>query len=378
MRVLNSILAILLFAGALFAQPTKAPSLLPKQFAGWQVQGETRGSTDAAVADPANGTLLKEYGFTDLESATYVRDDGRKLTLKAARFTDASGAFGAFTFYKMPQMLTERIGDDGASLNERVLFYRANILVDAVFGKLSAMSAAELRELSGTLPLPPGSNANLPTLPAYLPKQSIVKNTMKYVIGPDALGKVESPLPQDIVDFNAGAEVVLAKYTSSAGEGTLMLISYPTPQIAAEHLRRIDAAHVGQTTNASAPTDPLVAKRTGPIVAVAAGAFSKDESQSLLASVNYDADVTWNQNTYADQKNNLANLLVNVIWLCAIIVGLMLIAGLAFGGIRIFIKRLFPERMFARDEGMEFISLNLSEQSQEAQDSSVSSSIKAI
>ena len=171
---------------------------------------------------------------------------------------------------------------------------------------------------------------------------------------------------------------MLAKYTSSAGEGTLMLISYPTPQIAAEHLRRIDAAHVGQTTNASAPTDPLVAKRTGPIVAVAAGAFSKDESQSLLASVNYDADVTWNQNTYADQKNNLANLLVNVIWLCAIIVGLMLIAGLAFGGIRIFIKRLFPERMFARDEGMEFISLNLSEQSQEAQDSSVSSSIKAI
>ena len=52
----------------------------------------------------------------------------------------------------MPQMLKETIPDQGASLNERVLFYRGNILVDAAFEKLSAMSAAELRELSQALP----------------------------------------------------------------------------------------------------------------------------------------------------------------------------------------------------------------------------------
>ena len=45
-------------------------------------------------------------------------------------------------------MLIEKIGDGAASMNERVLFYRGNILVDAVFQKLSAMSAAELRELA--------------------------------------------------------------------------------------------------------------------------------------------------------------------------------------------------------------------------------------
>ena len=95
-----------------------------------------------------NAALLKEYGLTDFESATYTRDDGHKLNLKAARFADASGAYGAFTYYKMPQMLTEKIRDEGASLNERVLFFRGNVLVDAVFEKLSAMSAAELRELA--------------------------------------------------------------------------------------------------------------------------------------------------------------------------------------------------------------------------------------
>ena len=113
-----------------------------------------------------NAAVLKEYGFTSFESATYTRDDGRKLTLKTARFADASGAYGAYTYYKTPSMLIEKIGDGAASMNERVLFYRGNILVDAVFQKLSAMSAAELRELAEGLPLPSGNTRNLPELPA--------------------------------------------------------------------------------------------------------------------------------------------------------------------------------------------------------------------
>src|SRR5271166_652902 len=103
--------------------------LLPQRFGGWQLAGQTRASVDPSVADPVNAEVLKEYGFSDFASATYASDDGRKLTLKAARFADASGAYGAFTFYKTPQMLVEKIPDQAASLNERVLFYRGNILV---------------------------------------------------------------------------------------------------------------------------------------------------------------------------------------------------------------------------------------------------------
>jgi hypothetical protein len=365
------------------AAQTPAIPILPNDFGGWRISGTVRTSQDPAVADSVNAALLKEYGFTDFASATYNRDDGRKLTVKAARFTDASGAYGAFTYYKMPQMLTEKIGDGASSLNERVLFYRGDVLVDAVFSRLSAMSAAELRELANILPLPSDSARKLPGLPAYLPRQSYVKNSAKYVVGPVALEKVSAPIPAEFVDFKAGAEVVLGNYTSSGGEATLMLISYPTPQIAAEHLRLIDAARQPDTAQqAGSPTlsavGPIFDKRSGPIVALAVGPFSQSEAQSLLAAVNYDADVTWNQNTYATKKDNLANLLVNVIILCAIILGFMLVAGLAFGGVRIFIKRLFPERVFDRPGEMEFISLHLSEGPPEPDVPQVSSSIKAV
>ena len=366
LRLISAFALVVLVAGFVWAKDTAAaPAILPKEFGGWQMSSPSRTSSDPAVADPVNAAVLQEYGFNNFESATYSRDDGRKLALRAARFGDASGAYGAYTYYKTPAMLIEKVGDGAASMNERVLFYRGNILVDAVFQKLSAMSAAELRELAQDLPLPAGNTRNLPGLPAYLPPQSYVKNTAKYVVGSVALQNLDAPVPASLVDFNSGAEVVLGNYNSSGGEAMLMLISYPTPQIAAEHLRRIEAASP-QNNRATASSIPMLAnpifhKRTGPIVVVVAGPLSQAEAKSLLASVNYDANVTWNENTHFTKRDNLANLLVNVIILCFIIIGFALVAGVAFGGIRIIARRMFPGRVFERAESREFIALHLSE-----------------
>jgi hypothetical protein len=356
-------------------------AILPQQFAGWQISGSAQTSKDPAVADSVNAALLKEYGFTDFESGTYLRDDGRKLAIKAARFADASGAYGAFTYYKMPQMLKETIETQGASLNERVLFYRGSVLVDATFEKLSAMSTAELRDLSDALPLPPGNARNLPVLPQYLPKPGYVKNTAKYVVGPIGLEKITSPLSSQLVDFSVGAEVALGTYQTSDGAATLMLISYPTPQIAAEHLRKIDAARQPDAPQQGSPAllngDAIFDKRTGPMVVLVAGTISQAEARSLLGAVNYEADVTWNENTYTGRKNNLGNLLLNVFLLCAILIAFSAVAGLAFGGIRVLFTRILPERVLHREQELEFISLNLSEGQVGTTDSKVSPSIKA-
>src|SRR5579864_7480062 len=348
------------------AEPAKhaASSLLPASFGGWQM-GKSSQSKDPAAADPTNAALLKEYGFTDFAGATYTRDDGRKLTIKAARFQDASGAYGAFTFYKAPEMLNEKIGDQGYSFNNRVLFYRGNILIDAVFEQLSAMSAAELRELADELPRTSGANGNLPGLPVYLPKDSYVKNTAKYVMGPVALEKIGSPLPAKFVDFSKGAEVVLGDYNISGTPATLILVGYPTPQIAAAQLKEIESAQQAHQLGDS----QINARRTGPLLVVVSGAISSGDAKALLTSVNYDADVTWNQNTYATRRDNVANLIVGVILLAAIIGGMSIVAGLAFGGFRLAMKRVFPNKVFDRPEQMEIIALHLSDRSQEAQDS---------
>ena len=364
----KSFVVIFLATSALAANPSAnpaAPPILPKQFAGWQIQGSAQASKDAAVADPTNAALLKEYGFTDVESAAYKADDGRTLKIRAARFADASGAFGAYTFYLQPEMAREEIGDQGASLNQRVLFYHGHILVDAVFSQLSVMSAANLRDLAGMLPRPNGNAGNLPPILAFMPHHGYSTNTEKYAEGPLALAAIGSPLTAELVDFSSSPEVVLGQYSTSGGGATLMLIEYPTPALAAEHLRRIDAAqHVPQTQPGVAAVEnagPFFDKRTGPIVAIAAGPLSQSDAQILLGAVNYDASVTWNENTYFDKKNNVANLLVNIILLCIIVGAISLAAGVAFGGARVLLRRYFPGPVFGNADQTEFISLDLAE-----------------
>ena len=368
--IVSSILLLLLCLPVVAADAPASPQgVLPNQFAGWQMSGSVVKNSDAAAADAANAAVLKEYGFQRLEKAKYTRDDGRTLDVKAAVFEDASGAYGAFTFYRTQEMLEEKIGGQGSSLGNRVLFYQGNVLVDAMFNKVTAMSAAELRELAGTLPQPRGSTAKLPTLRNYLPMRGYQKNSEKYVTGPAALDRMNAPLVSSVVDFKSDVEVVLAKYAAEAGDATLMLIEYPTPQIAAEKLRQIEAAHqvTAQQPGVAPIVDvgPFFDKRTGPIVVIAAGPLSRREAEAMLGAISYDADVTWNENTYLDKKNNLANLLFNVIILCGIVIGLALVVGVGFGGVRILLKKIFPGKVFDRAEEMEIISLHLEEEVRE-------------
>jgi len=339
-------------------------SLLPQQFGGWQMQGPAKTSTDAAIADPTNTAVLREYRFNDFASATYTREDGRTLKMRAARFADASGAFGAYTFYLQPEMAREQIGDQGASLGQRVLFYRGNVLVDALFSQETAMSGAELRELAGALSQPQGSALALPPVISYMPRRGYVPNTQKYAEGPEALAALAAPVSADVVDFAASSEVTLGRYKTPSGEALLMLIYYTNPQVAIEHLRRIDPAHPPvQTTGVStvASAGSLFYKRTGSIIAIASGPISDGDAKSLLSMVSYEASVTWNQATDSHDVHDLYMLIVNVVIICAVVAGLAIVAGVAFGGFRILMKRWFPDKVFDRPEQMEFISLHLTE-----------------
>jgi hypothetical protein len=344
--------ALLVVPLCLADQPRNEPAaILPLSFNGWKKDAASvKTSTDPASADPTDAAVLKEYGFSEVELATYTRND-RKMQVKAARFKDSSGAYGAFTFYEQPQMQTEKIGDEGASNNLRILFYRGSILVDVLLDRVTAMSAGDLRALADALPRIHGNLSALPTLPGNLPRQSYISHTARYMAGPIAMERLGVPIPPALVDFNMGPELVTAKYSSSWGEANLVLISYPTPQIAIEKMRAIQSA--------SLPGGPFYFKRTGPIVAIVNGNVPDNEAQSLLASVNYDANVTWSQPTRLNPKDNLGNLIIGIFVLIGFIALLALILGFAFGGIRVLTKKLFPNKVFDRPEDVEIIRLNL-------------------
>jgi len=350
-RFLYVIVVATALCGLAFAADT---GFLPNSFAGWTLTGTPQITHDAAKVDSAYPAALQEYGLTQAETATYTRPDGRKLTIKAAQFKDATGAYGAYTFYRQPSMHTEQIGTKAASANERTLFFRSNVLIDATFDHVTGMSAAELRELAASLPAAKGAGDNLPSLPQYLPKQNAVDNSARYILGSQALTALGTPLTAEQVGFQYEPEVLEQQYSLADGPVTLMLVQYPTPQIAGDRLRALESV-------AKANPGALALRRTGPILVVVGGAVDNSDARSLLGAVNYEANVTWDEATSLPKRDNIGNLIIGIFSLIGILLLVMLIFGVFFGGFRVLMARLFPNLVFNRPENREIIQLHLRE-----------------
>ncbi len=323
---------------ALLAQ-TK-PAFLPTAFAGWEVSGTPQLGSDPRKIDSASANVLKEDRFAAFELATYRRDD-RTLTVKAAEFQDAAGAYAAFTFYRQPRMRAEDIGMLAASLNDRVLFFNGNILVDVQFDHVTAMSGAQLRELAAHLPVATGPAAALPTLAAHLPHQQLVPQTARYLIGPEAYSALNINLSPELIDFSKSPELLWARVNGEApGSAEILLIAYPTPHIAIAKLPAFEqlAPPLGGGVGA--------AKRSGPIIALVRGNISRSDAGKILDGVNYDANVTWNENTGLGKRDNIGNIVVAALTLAAILFLISLGAGAVFG-----LGRFLLPRFRARKAG---------------------------
>jgi hypothetical protein len=239
-----------------------------------------------------------------------------------------------------------------------VLFYHGNVLVDVRLDRVTGMSAAELRRLAEALPQAAPNAARAPTLLSYLPPEGLDRNSSRYVVGPAGLAAVDAPLPAAVVDFSRNPEVALGTYQTRQGSAKLMLISYPTPQIAAERLRAVAGYRPPPAEGAPDAGLAFLAKRTGPLLAVVAGEVSPAEAKTLLDQVNYDADITWNERVY-NPRDNIGNLVIGVFTLIGVLLLFALVIGISFGGLRILAKRLFPDRVFDRAQDVEIIQLHL-------------------
>ncbi len=75
-------------------------------------------------------------------------------------------------------------------------------------------------------------------LPTYLPAKGLQRDTVRYAVGPLGYQAMGATVPPEIVGFDKAAEVVTAKYE---GKGALTMLLYPTPQIAGDHGRQMEA-----------------------------------------------------------------------------------------------------------------------------------------
>jgi hypothetical protein len=193
-------------------------------------------------------------------------------------------------------------------------------------------------------------------------------------LGPRGLSQYVPLGTDDWVGFDHSAETIVARYrvqssVDATNDETLLVASYPTQQIAAEKfegmLRRFDFDRPGDGT---ASQNALFGKRVSSIIAIVVGAPSEQAANKLLDQIGYQSQVTWNEPKQTYTEPTINTMIVGAFVGTGAVMFFAVVAGIGFGGIRILVKFIFPNKVFDRDKQLEILQLGISSKPIKAKD----------
>jgi hypothetical protein len=341
---------IFLSASATFAQQ---PPVLPEQFAGW------KGFPSAQPTITVPLPVQQELGAGRPEVIDYL--NGRKrIHTVLQKYKDPSSAYAAYTLQLRPGMQSSDIRSLSAVASDRALMLIGNFVLDVEGAK--SISTADLQTLGKGVE-GHADHSPLPPIRAYLPEEGLVQGTQRYALGPAgfaaALASLNefkyAPITPEI-GFATGAEAVLSSYQVSPSKTLdLVIVEYPTPQLAEQRLRHIESLLAANPALAGTSVE----RKASQLSLVFAPASAQDAAK-LRAAIKYQTEVTWNEpsQTLTDPPwvVVLKGIFVGTFAFC----GIAIVLGIAFGGVRVLTKRLFPGKVFDRPEDIEVLQLGLS------------------
>jgi len=286
--------------------------------------------------DAADAPVLKEAGLKRFARSGYAQGGADRGSVAVYQFRDASGAVAAFDYLRKPGMRTEKLGDSAVANGDELLLRSG---VSVVVGHLKLDREATLafaKELIEHLPKVGGPSALAPPLPAFLPAKGLDADSVKYALGPLDYQATGGVLPAQTVEFDKSAETVTAKYKNG---GTLTLIEYPTPQIAGDRGRAIEAELMQAPESNAAGT--VRVRREGPLLMVATGAWKPDAAQAMVDGIHLRDVMSFDKPMpleFHTEAQKTFSLLTSIAILCGVGALAALVLGLFFGGGRALVR----------------------------------------
>lgn len=339
--------AALLSATATRAQNT----ILPKQFRDWTLK--------TCVDKPLHFVLAKEAGEREFESCGYSSGD-KSVGISVGQYQDPTSAFEVYTTQLRAGMMPTKLGQVAAFDKNGVLIQDGALVLESS-ANISREDLAALIESvdakSEKTPLPP--------VRTYLPTEGRLVGTERFAMEPDALkaalaeaGEPEMPGLVKAIGFGKqgdSAEVILARYSQPGkGSGVLLLLEYPTPNVAEQQIH-----HLAEVLPESAKQGDSISRK-GSLLAIVLSASSPEFAKKLREASDYETQVTWNEPHQTLTDPPLLSTIAKIFIGTAVFMVAAVVLGIAFGGVRIVTKRLFPGKVFDRPEQIEVLQLGLS------------------
>lgn len=346
-------LLVVLAVTAFGASPSYSQKLLPQGFGGWTASPQT--APPAAQASPFGPGVLDEYGLLSREEQTYSRG-AEQLNVQFYRMADPTAAYGAFTYLQSPEMQALGVTKYSAGAGDRAIIVVGNFLLD-VHGNGAASRSTDLKILAGILQ-PQSDRRPFPEIAQHLPEAGLVAGSERYIIGTWGLATFTPIANGDWAGFGQGAEAILAKYRRGSDETQLLVIEYPTQQIAGARAEKISALVTNAVPSKGKPA--VIVQRTANLVSLGISENSPAYAQAVLKQVHFGHDVMWNEPSFKAKEPSLNVMVVGAFLGTGVILVLAIVSGLGFGIVRVVLKVFFPGKVFDRRRSIEIIQLGIS------------------
>jgi len=349
------LITVLSMALATVPHSSAQKTVLPNHFGNWSGQPSPMWVETEAPSNYVN--LWKETGRTTGEFCQYA-SGGATIRASLEKYRDPSSAYEAYTALITPEMRPSTLDRTSAVDGDRLFVLLGSSILEV--RPAPAISTADLVALVDLVSAH-ADQTPLPPIRAYLPR-GFIDGTQKYALGPAGLQNAITSLKQaefaNLVSeagFKSGAEAILAHYRAGKDEAVLLLIEYPTPQLAEQHLR-----HLEQAISPAARQAGTTIERKASLLSLILKPSSAAYGNSLRSAVKYETEVTWNEPHQTVTDPPILTTLVKIILSTGVFMVVAVVLGVAFGGVRVLAKIFFPGKIFDRPEQMDVLQLGLS------------------
>ena len=262
--------------------------------------------------------LWQEYGLTH----TDVVHKG-KSTVSIYRMKDATGALAAWEWLRSANARSCDLASFCTKQGGKITIFNANYVLEFEGGNPHQSDVDAV--ISS---LPDRRDSPLPSLLSFLPRENLVPESARYLLGPASVTAFAPELKGMNVGFADGAEGQIAAYKAENGQRVrLVVLEYPTPDMARAH-----AAAASKLLGS-------FVKRSGSLVAAVLPPGKREQADALLGKVQYEAKVVWNDEPLPSPIKPLYQILWSIIYLSCLFSALGAVAGLFYAGMRIYRRR---------------------------------------
>jgi hypothetical protein len=339
-------------------------SLLPERFGSWEPGTQPPNvmwprSPERAALDshPEYSELLVESGVSLVEERHYLKN-GNELAVRLFQLHDPSSAYEVYTSRITTEMHPSTVWGPSAIGNGHLLLLIGNIVAE-IAGPENA-STEELQQLANIIKTHTDQTP-LPPVRTYL-AEGFADGTQRYVLGPvgfqaalESLHQSEYSVLTPEVGFQSGAEAMLAEYRRGKDSAALVLILYPTPQLAEQHLRHLESVLPAAAKQAGAKIE-----RNASLLSLVLAPTSAEYAENVRSAINYATQVTWHEPTHKITDPPLTTTVAKIILATFLLMVIAVVLGAAFGGVRLLTKIFFPGKVFDRPDQLDVLQLGLS------------------